>query len=968
MTISATETRTPILEARALVKTYGRVVGLDGVGLKLYPGEVLAIIGDNGAGKSTLVKCLTGAEVPDTGELLLDGRPVVFKRPQDARLAGIETVYQNLAVSPALDVASNLFLGREERKRGLLGSVFRVLDVKGMRVKAERELTELGISTLQDVTVPVENLSGGQRQAVAVARAAAFGSKVVVLDEPTAALGCARVEPGARTRASPPRSRHPRDHHQPQHAAGVPGGRPHPHPTARQVRRHDNPAVALDDRGRRDHDRSPSRMNLTTEPWVAVVGDNTVDRYVGDDDVEYSGGNAFNVAVQLARSGVRVRYFGAVADDENARVIERGLRQNGIGLDDLVVLPGETAVTVIRTTEEGDRSFEREDFGVTADYHPGDDALEALASASWVHIGMLPGASALRERLAQGVRGVLSQDCAVASGLEHLDVAFLSAGEGADARALAAETVSAGVPLAIVTRGAEGSLASDGESIWTQDALPAEVVDTTGAGDSFIAGFIASRLSGGDVGQALGNGARLAAVTVSHPAGWPHPSAEADGVDALYAAVDAAVDEFAAEATALLIDLVAVRSVNPLQPGVDGSLYLGEEKRANELLAEAFRPLGFGIEWVEVAAGRPNLVAILPGAGGGRSLALNGHIDTVAPQDGRFDDPWTAVIEDGWLYGLGATDMKAGHAAMWLAARALRRAGIRLSGDLHIHSVVGEETMSHELGTTAILEAGHLVDGAIIPEPTSTAPDLLRVANAAAGNYLFSVTVRGKSTHWASRNLAIRAGGPGDEIGVNAIDKIVQVYSAMRQLEEQWAFTKTHPSFPAGAFIIHPGVLRADIGVEAAPYFPDRARIDYLLSFPPGDTSEQIAAEVEEHVGHAAAMDPWLRDHPVEFTWTDTWPPAFTDPASDFVRSVMASRSGLAAVDPVVPPLDAPVTAAAQSDANFYEAYGIPALVCGPGDVRVAHAADERVAVENIALAARMIARVAIDWCGAVQR
>ncbi|WP_432993046.1 ATP-binding cassette domain-containing protein [Dactylosporangium sp. CA-233914] len=182
-------TATAVLEARKLVKTYGRVVGLDGVGLQLFSGEILAIIGDNGAGKSTLIKCLTGAEVPDGGEIFLDGKLVSFKRPQDARAAGIETVYQNLAVSPALDVASNLFLGREERRNGIAGKLFRVLDTKGMREKAKKELTELGISTLQDVTVPVENLSGGQRQAVAVARAAAFGSKVVVLDEPTAALG-----------------------------------------------------------------------------------------------------------------------------------------------------------------------------------------------------------------------------------------------------------------------------------------------------------------------------------------------------------------------------------------------------------------------------------------------------------------------------------------------------------------------------------------------------------------------------------------------------------------------------------------------------------------------------------------------------------------------------------------------------------------------------------------------------------
>ncbi|MDN4480518.1 ATP-binding cassette domain-containing protein [Demequina muriae] len=180
---------TPVLTARGLVKTYGRVVGLDGVDLDLYPGEVLAIIGDNGAGKSTLIKCLTGAEIPDAGTIELDGEEVRFRRPEDAKEHGIEAVYQNLAVSPALDVASNLFLGREVRKPGVMGSVFRQLDIKRMRERTRDELRRLGITTLQDVTVPIESLSGGQRQAVAVARAAAFGSKVVVLDEPTAALG-----------------------------------------------------------------------------------------------------------------------------------------------------------------------------------------------------------------------------------------------------------------------------------------------------------------------------------------------------------------------------------------------------------------------------------------------------------------------------------------------------------------------------------------------------------------------------------------------------------------------------------------------------------------------------------------------------------------------------------------------------------------------------------------------------------
>jgi fructose transport system ATP-binding protein len=186
--------RTPVLQARNLVKVFGRVVGLSGVDLTLYEGEVLAVIGDNGAGKSTLMACLSGASAPDEGTILIDGTPISFRNTVDARRAGIETVYQTLAVSPALDIASNLYIGREQRKPGVLGSVFRMLDRRAMRRQATEHLRGLGIATLQNVGQAVETLSGGQRQAVAVARAAAFGSRVVILDEPTAALGVRESE------------------------------------------------------------------------------------------------------------------------------------------------------------------------------------------------------------------------------------------------------------------------------------------------------------------------------------------------------------------------------------------------------------------------------------------------------------------------------------------------------------------------------------------------------------------------------------------------------------------------------------------------------------------------------------------------------------------------------------------------------------------------------------------------------
>lgn len=178
-----------VLQARGLVKRYGRVVALDNADFELHAGEILAVIGDNGAGKSTMIKAISGAVVPDAGEITLDGQPVLFKSPMQARDAGIETVYQNLALSPALSIADNMFLGREIRKKSGIGKWLRVLDRKAMEQQARDKLTELGLMTIQNISQAVETLSGGQRQGVAVARAAAFGSRVIIMDEPTAALG-----------------------------------------------------------------------------------------------------------------------------------------------------------------------------------------------------------------------------------------------------------------------------------------------------------------------------------------------------------------------------------------------------------------------------------------------------------------------------------------------------------------------------------------------------------------------------------------------------------------------------------------------------------------------------------------------------------------------------------------------------------------------------------------------------------
>jgi fructose transport system ATP-binding protein len=179
----------PILSGRNLVKRYGKVTAIDNSDFDLMPGEILAVIGDNGAGKSSIIKAVSGAVIPDAGEIWLEGKQVQFNSPIDARHAGIETVYQTLAMSPALSIADNIFMGREILKEGFMGRWFRQLDRKKMEDFARQKLSELGLMTIQNINQTVETLSGGQRQGVAVARAAAFGSKVIILDEPTAALG-----------------------------------------------------------------------------------------------------------------------------------------------------------------------------------------------------------------------------------------------------------------------------------------------------------------------------------------------------------------------------------------------------------------------------------------------------------------------------------------------------------------------------------------------------------------------------------------------------------------------------------------------------------------------------------------------------------------------------------------------------------------------------------------------------------
>ncbi|MGY1742643.1 MULTISPECIES: ATP-binding cassette domain-containing protein [unclassified Blastococcus] len=186
MTVPQAGAQTPILELRGVDKHFGAIQVLHGVDLKVYPGQVTALVGDNGAGKSTLIKSIAGIHPIDGGEILFEGQPVTISGPRDSAALGIEVVYQDLALADNLDVVQNMFLGRE-RKRGIL------LDEASMEQAARDTLSRLSVRTLKSVRQLVSSLSGGQRQTVAIAKAVLWESKVVILDEPTAALGVAQT-------------------------------------------------------------------------------------------------------------------------------------------------------------------------------------------------------------------------------------------------------------------------------------------------------------------------------------------------------------------------------------------------------------------------------------------------------------------------------------------------------------------------------------------------------------------------------------------------------------------------------------------------------------------------------------------------------------------------------------------------------------------------------------------------------
>jgi len=265
---------------------------------------------------------------------------------------------------------------------------------------------------------------------------------------------------------------------------------------------------------------------------VATVGDNCIDRYAAPLGLSFVGGNAVNVAVQLAMRRPGVAYFGAVGDDAAGRRTVVSLRANDVIVEHVRVTPGVTAWTDIELDSSGERVFAFEEFGACRGYRPSAAEVELLKTLRHVHLGWLDDGGALkRALLSAGVS--VSQDLSVNAASidvrpDQLSIAFLSAATRREAEVLAERTLSAGAGIAVVTMGHLGSMASDGRTLAIADAEPVVPVDTTGAGDTFIAAFIAARLERRDLQAALDAGRTAAAATCLHYGGFPQSGEPAE--------------------------------------------------------------------------------------------------------------------------------------------------------------------------------------------------------------------------------------------------------------------------------------------------------------------------------------------------------------------------------------------------------------------------------------------------------
>jgi len=427
------------------------------------------------------------------------------------------------------------------------------------------------------------------------------------------------------------------------------------------------------------------------------------------------------------------------------------------------------------------------------------------------------------------------------------------------------------------------------------------------------------------------------------------------------------IDSMKDEIIQAVSSIVKIPSINPKYPGVNYDDVIGGESNANEFIAEIYSSLGAEVDIWSEEPKRNNVVGVIKGSSSGKSLIFNGHIDTVPTgraEDWKFSDPFSGEIFEDRIYGRGARDMKAGLISQAMAAKALKKSGVNLKGDLILESVVGEEVMDHEAGTSATIKRGYRADAAIVAEPSASAEDPLCVVPVSPGVAWVTLTCIGKASHASNRGETIRAGGPGWGVGVNAIDKGQFLLDSLLKLEQEWGLTKKHHLFNPGHFTLLPGVIHGGPhGVDVPFIISEYCKIEYAIWHHPHETLEDVKSEFEEFVKNASALDEWLRENPPEITWNLHWPP-YDTPEDHPICSTIAQSHEKAAIGTK---FEGPAIYRgfyAVDDATFLNANGIPSVTYGPGHIHQAHMVDEYVNIDEVIASTKTYALTAMDWCG----
>ena len=385
----------------------------------------------------------------------------------------------------------------------------------------------------------------------------------------------------------------------------------------------------------------------------------------------------------------------------------------------------------------------------------------------------------------------------------------------------------------------------------------------------------------------------------------------------------------------------------------------GHEREAQSVVAEHLQLLGLEVDVWEPDgqalaldpffcsprtdfAGSPNVVGVWKESGGGRSMILNGHVDVVPVGDETqwTHDPWGGEVEDGRLYGRGATDMKGGNVSLLLAVGALRSLGVILRGDVIVQSVVEEE--SGGAGTLAAARRGYRADGALVPEPTG-----MRIFPKQQGSLWFRLTVTGRAAHGGTRYE-----------GVSAIEKAQTVLACLSQLETDRNARIDDPLF-AGIPIPVPINVGSITGGDWPSTVP-RVIVEGRLGVLPGETMKHAQTDLAAALALLADSDPWIAKHPVTLEWFGArWLPGNIHPDSELVRLLSARFSEVIGADPVI------AASPWGTDAGLLSAAALtPSVVFGPGTTAVAHYADEYVEIDRVLQVAAIIALTLVDWCG----